>query len=84
MTLPKKPSRDIEVEGKTFRWMVKRVGPRTNGTVRLTVENPDTGEVKQRLFRGYGIPGEEAFEPPSVGPADVKQFIYEGFDVSPS
>ena len=79
MTLPKKASRPIEVEGKTYRWMVRRTGPVKDGTARLTVEDPETGEVRQRVFRGWGVPGEECFEPPRVTPHDVKQFIYERF-----
>lgn len=84
MTLPKKPSRDIEVEGHTYRWMVKSFGPRADGTVRLTVEDPATGEVQQRVFRGFGIPGVEAHDPPTVTPGDVKQFIHERFNVPSS
>jgi len=77
MTLPKKASRPIKVKGKTFRWMVKRYGPEADGTARLTVEHPDTGEIKQRTFRGLGVRGEERHEPPAVTPGDVKGFIHE-------
>ena len=79
MTLPKKASRAIEVDGKTFRWMVKRVGEKKEGTARLTVENPETGEIKQRMFRGLGVRGVEAHDPPRVTPAEVKEFIIERF-----
>lgn len=79
MTLPKKASRNIEVEGKTYRWMVKRVGEKKDGTARLTVEDPETGEVKQRVFRGFGLRGVEAHDPPRITPGDVKQFIHERF-----
>jgi hypothetical protein len=79
MTLPKKASRDIEVNGKTYRWMVKRVGPVKEGTARLTVEDPATGEVKQRMFRGSGWEGMEVHDPPRVTPGEVKGFILERF-----
>jgi hypothetical protein len=79
MTLPKKASRDIEVNGKTYRWMAKRVGEKQYGTTRLTVENLETGEIQQRLFRGFGLRGVEEYDPPRITPADVKQFILERF-----
>ena len=74
MTLPRKASRDIEIDGKIYRWMVKRIGERKDGTARLTVENPDTGEIKQQMFRGM-----EEHDPPRITPIDVKEFIYERF-----
>ena len=79
MTLPKKVSRDIEVNGKTYRWMVKRVGEKLDGTARLTVENSETGEIKQRMFRGMGLRGMEAHDSPRIGPGEVKEFIHERF-----
>lgn len=79
MALPKKPSRNIEVNGRTYRWMAKRVGPVKDGLARLTVEDPETGEIKQRAFRGFGLEGMEVHDPPRITPADVKEFIIERF-----
>jgi len=46
---------------------------------RLTVENPETGETKQRYFRGWAPDQEddEPADPPAVTPGDVKGFIIE-------
>lgn len=73
MTLPKKASRAIEVNGKTFRWMVKKVDD--DGQARLTVEDSETGEIRQRMYRGWAM----GDGPEAVTPGDVKQFIIERF-----
>ena len=90
MALPKKGSRRIEVNGRYYRWMVRR----TKGTgpgddqpkLRLTVESEVTGELLQRDFPDYapGVNPEEYgsdYGAPAntVTPGDVKAFIHERF-----
>lgn len=71
MTLPKKASRDIEVNGRRYRWMVRKVG--AGPSVRLTVEDPGTGEVRQKDFH-------ERWEiTPAVRPGKVRDFILNAF-----
>jgi hypothetical protein len=52
MTMSRKNSRPIEVDGRHYRWMVKRCrGPvGTKPTVRLTVEDRTTGDYFQKDF----------------------------------
>jgi hypothetical protein len=52
MTMPKKSSRRITVDGKVYRWMVrKNMGPPdTEPCLRLTVEDPETKAIFQKSF----------------------------------
>jgi len=71
MTLPKKSSRGIEVDGRLYRWMVRKAGL---DSVRLTVEDQETGEMRQRFFH-EGWEG----DPPAVRPGKVRDFILSEF-----
>lgn len=71
-TLAKKNSRPITVNGRDYRWMVKKTVDRD--TVRLTVQDMATGETHQRSVRGY-----EGEAPAAVTPATIKEFILYRF-----
>lgn len=75
MSLPKKNSRLIEVDGRTYRWMAKaiQVDPGESARSRLTVQDEVSGEIHQRTLRGWDG------GPVSVTPATAKEFILERF-----
>ena len=93
MTLPRKASRSIEVNGRPYRWMVRRtkatMASETNDgqpKLRLTVESEETGELQQRDFPDHhpGVKPEDGdgfFNAPAntITPGDVKAFIHERF-----
>ncbi len=72
MSLPKKDSRPIKVQGRAYRWMVKPTVD--SDRVRLTVQDEVTGELHQRQMQGY-----DGDPPAPVTPAIVKEFIIERF-----
>lgn len=74
MTLPKKASRAIEVDGHPYRWMVRRRGP----NVRLTVEDSKTRDVFQKDYPAttkddYG--DDNMHVSLTISAAKVKEFI---------
>jgi hypothetical protein len=88
MTLPKKASRSIEVNGRQYRWMVRKTKASMGKSpmLRLTVQDEETGELLQRDFpdhhpsvkpeddhRFFGAPAN------TITPADVTTFIHERF-----
>jgi len=82
MPLPKKSSRPIEVNGRQYRWMVRRCLRRSEPghCLRLTVQDQATEELLQREFpehTGFNLDNEPV--PNTVSPADVKEFILERF-----
>ena len=72
MTIPKKKSRPIQVDHHQYRWMVKRSEVAgfawMDDTIRLTVENNETGELHQTQQVGG-----------TVTPGDVREFILDKF-----
>lgn len=81
MTIPRKKSRPLTVAGREFRWMAK---PKKdwNGrveSVRVTIEDQETGEVRQFTQRSW-----DDGSPRSVKPSDVKERIFSLFDVHDS
>jgi hypothetical protein len=86
MTLPKKDSRPIEINGRSYRWMVRRCRNKdgVKPSLRLTVQDEHSGELLQRDFPehvGYRTNeyGEQEPRPNTVTPVDVKAFIFERF-----
>lgn len=73
MALPKKASRPIEVNGRQYRWMVKRVTKSEKDWVRVTIEDQETGEIVQS--RRHGWEGDA----PMITPRDVKEIILARF-----
>lgn len=74
MTIPKKSSRPITVNGRLYRWMVKPTVDKTR--VGLTVQDTVTSELQQGELTSWS--GEHA-ETPVVTPGDVKGFIMRRF-----
>lgn len=72
MSIPKKTSRPIRVEGRRYRWMARRTSEVSK--VRLTVEDQETGELHQTTIRSW-----EKGDAPVVTPARVKEFILYRF-----
>lgn len=72
MTLPRKKSRPIEVNGRLYRWMIKSTVDQD--VVRLTVQDQKTGELRQRRIQGW------RGDSPTVTPRDVKEFILYRFE----
>lgn len=72
MTLPKKPSRPIEVNGRHYRWMVKPE-KHLEGWVRVTIEDQETKKVYQTRRRGFMDANAR------VTPGDVKEIILNHF-----
>lgn len=70
MALPKKNSRLIEVNGRSYRWMAKKTQDPTR--VRLTVQDEATGEIHQRTVSGWD-------GSPNVTPGVAREFILERF-----
>jgi len=83
MTLPRKASRSIEVNGRHYRWMVKRcrneVGVRPS--LHLTVQDEETGELHQRDFPTHvgKDPATGEPRPNTITPAEVKALVDERF-----
>jgi len=80
MTIPRKKSRPIEVDGMKYRWMVRRA-PGAVGVkpaIRLTVEDQKTMDIFQKNFdenRATDDYGDEAGLRNAVTPDDVREFI---------
>jgi len=73
MTIPKKGSRSIEVNGRQYRWMVSAYGPDDDIWVKVTVEDQESGEIKQTKRKGF------MGDHPAVKPEAVKEFILSAF-----
>ena len=67
MALPKKGSRPLEVDGKKYRWMLRREGAPIHTYLKVTVETPE-GTVFQR----------NVAEDTAVTPAFVRDLILDG------
>ncbi len=83
MALPKKGSRSIQVNNRTYRWMVRKVQADGAGDprLRLTVQDPETMELHQRHFPAYTGKFTPDNDPiaNSVTTADVREFICTKF-----
>lgn len=74
MTFPKKGSRRIEVDGKTYRWRVNAYEPEEGDIfVKLMVEAPDGRVEMTTRFAN------ELFTHPKFTPGDVREFIKRNF-----
>jgi len=73
MTIPRKKSRPIEVNGRQYRWMVKPKKPKEKGWVRVTIEDQETGEIQQVDRRGF------MSALTRVSPMDVREIILTQF-----
>lgn len=74
MTMPKKGSRNIEVNGQKYRWRAKAYEPEYGEIfAKLTVEAPDGRVETKTKFAN------ELFTHPMFTPADVREFILEAF-----
>lgn len=81
MTLPKKNSRQIEVEGEKYRWLVSKHG----GVMNLSIESANfAGQLLQARFEPHdyyksGKNGwQKTFQAVSITPKIVKQIIQIG------
>lgn len=90
MTMPKKGSREITVDGKKYRWMVRKnmgVCPRRGPYLCLTVEDPETKSYFQKDFSippwqsqlGGSFQAKPGEVYKSIEPKDVEEFIRKVF-----
>lgn len=73
MAISRKDSRPIKVNGRAYRWMVKRVTRSERDAVRITVEDQETGELVQSVRRGW------EGDAPRITPGVVKEIVLARF-----
>lgn len=79
MTLPKKKSRPLEVDGVNYRWMVGKTDHR-DGTANVVIELPDGSNIDYRAKvekwdPNAGDYGDGEYQGIPVTPAMVRDFI---------
>ena len=80
-TLPHKSSRPIQINGRSYRWMVTN----RQTFLRLTVRDELTGEIKQHEYaksRDIDDYGDTIYGIEALTPREVREFIISSFLVT--